>query len=255
MVNIDWTGFEYIKPRKNKLRKIAEQTKKPVGEQLKELQDQAFLSNPNGKSGVYVFHSNADDFLYIGSAHNLEGRRQSHIDDLVLNRHINWMFQITHHRHGLDNLSFYIIEFCSPNELISHEAEYIYEFDPEINIKGVKWSTLGLDLPSMQEQQRVRNDWYKTEKGKEYKRNTIDVKRAEWVMTQVGRDCVREDIKNLREQLNNSNKSIDEKVFEIMDYFNEYFPDFNIEPAAVVKFINDGTTFKPLWRRSITPKT
>ncbi|HEY5536119.1 MAG TPA: hypothetical protein VIL99_14435 [Ignavibacteria bacterium] len=62
MENIDWTGFDYIKPRKNKLRKIAEQTKKPFGEQLKELQDQAFLSNPTGKSGVYVFHSKEDDF-------------------------------------------------------------------------------------------------------------------------------------------------------------------------------------------------
>lgn len=190
----------------------------------------------------------------IGSAHNLGGRRQSHIDDLLLNRHINWMFQFTHHRYGLDNFSFYIIEFCSPDELLSHEEKYICEFDPEINIKGVKWSTLGLDFPSMNEQQRVRNEWYKTVKGKEYKRNTIDVKREEWVKTQVGRDCVREDIKNLREQLNNSSKSIDEKVLEIIEYFNEYFPDFSIEPAVVVKFINDGTTFKPLWNRSITPQ-
>lgn len=255
MENIDWTGFDYIKPRKNKLRKIAEQIKKPVGEQLKELQDLALSLNPLGTSGVYVFHSKADDFLYIGSAHNLEGRRQSHIDDLVLNRHINWMFQLTHHRYGLDNFSFYIIEFCSPNELLSHEAEYIDEFDPELNIKGVKWSTLGLDLPSMQEQQRVRNDWLKTEQGREYKRNTIDVKRAAWIKTQVGRDCVREDIKNLRERLNKSRMTIDEKVIEIMDYFNEYFPNINIEREAVVKFIIDGTTFKPLWSKSITPKT
>lgn len=165
------------------------------------------------------------------------------------------MLQLTHHRYGLDNFSFYIIEFCSPKELLSHEAEYIYEFDPEINIKGVKWSTLGLDFPSMQEQQRVRNEWCKTEKGREYKRNTIDVKRAEWIKTKIGRDCVREDLKNLREQLNNSRRTVDEKVIEILEYFNEYFPDFNIEREAVVKFINDGTTFKPLWSRSITPKT
>ncbi len=64
MENLDWTGFDYIKPRKNKLRKIAEQTEMAVAEQLKELQDQAFQSNPTGKSGVYVFHSKADDFLY-----------------------------------------------------------------------------------------------------------------------------------------------------------------------------------------------
>ena len=106
----------------------------------------------------------------------------------------------------------------------------------------------------MQEQQRVRNEWYKTEKGRDYKRNTIDVKRAKWVKTQVGRDCVRNDIKNLRERLNNSSKSNDEKVFEIIEYFNEYFPDFIIEPEAILKFIIDGTTFKPLWSRSITPK-
>ena len=114
---------------------------------------------------------------------------------------------------------------------------------------------MGLDLPSMQEQQRIRNEWQNTEKGSDYKRNTIGVKRAEWVKTQVGRNCVREDIKNLREQLNNSSKPIDEKVIEIIEYFYEYFPDFNIEPSTMVKFINDGTTFKPLWSRSITPKT
>jgi hypothetical protein len=60
---------------------------------------------------------------------------------------------------------------------------------------------------------------------------------------QVGRDCVREAIKNLREQLNNSRKSVDEKVIEVLEYLNEYFPDFNIEREAVVKFINYGTTF------------
>jgi group I intron endonuclease len=224
MENIDWTGFNYIKPRKNKLRKLAELSKKTVEEQLKELQDQSFLSSRLGKSGVYVFHSKADDFLYIGSAHNIEGRRQSHIDDLVLNRHFNWMFQLTYQRFGLDNFSFYIIEFCSAKELLSHEERYIYEFDPEINIKGVKWNTLGLGFQSMEEQQRIRSEWYKTEKGREYKRNTIDVKRAQWVKTRVGRECVREDIKNLREQLNNSSKTIDEKVFEITEYFTEYFP-------------------------------
>lgn len=246
-MRIDWAGFEYIKPRKNKFRKLAETINKSVEEQLLELSFQSLSLTPSYKSGVYVFHSKANDFIYIGSAVNLEKRHQSHIYDLKMNQHVNWMFQLTYHRYGLDNLSFYIMELCPSKECLQREQKLIYECDPEINIEGVRWETLGLDFKSMNEQQDVYEEWLQTEKGKEYKRNTIEKKRAKWFKTPVGRNCVRQDIKNLRDRLNKTSLTQDEKVEEILDYFREYFPTMPIKKDTLIKFINEGTPFEPVW--------
>jgi group I intron endonuclease len=240
-MTIDWSGFDYIHPRKNKFRKLVETKKQSVGEQLRELNDKTLSLNPSGKTGVYVFHSKIDDMIYIGSAINLEGRRQEHLDELEKNQHPNWMFQLIYHRHGLDNLSFYIIEFCSPKDSLNREAWYIQEFDPEINIAGVRWSTLGLDLKSMNEQEQVREEWYQTEKGKEYKRNTIDVIRAKWAQTPVGKKCIRQDMKNLGDRLNNTNMTEEEKVAELLKWYKEYFPTKPITKETLVKFIKKDT--------------
>ena len=240
-MTIDWSGFEYIHPRKNKFRKLFETKKQSVGEQLRELNDKTMLLNPSGKTGVYVFHSKIDDMIYIGSAINLEGRRQEHLDELEKNQHVNWMFQMTYHRHGLDNLSFYIIEYCSLKDRLNREAWYIQECDPEINIAGVKWSTLGLDLKSMNEQEQIREEWYQTKKGKENKRNTIDVKRVKWAQTPVGRACIRQDMKNLGERLNNTIMTEEQKVEELLRWYKEYFPTKSIKKETLIKFIKKDT--------------
>ncbi|MDO9580532.1 MAG: GIY-YIG nuclease family protein [Bacteroidales bacterium] len=241
-MKIDWPEFDYIHPRKNKFRKLAEIDNKSVQEQLQELNYKALLSNPTVKSGVYVFHSKADDFIYIGSAVNIEGRRQSHIDDLEKNQHINWMFQLTYHRHGLDNLSFYIMEFCPPKECLDMEHRLIYECDPEINIAGVRWSTLGLDLKSMNEQEQVREEWYQTKKGFEWKHRNVKY----WKTSKVGREIIRQDMKNHWDRLSVANMTEDEKFTELCNHYKLYLSTKLLKKEILLEYINEIIPIKPI---------
>jgi group I intron endonuclease len=237
-MTIDYSGFDYIKPRKNKFRHLVDLKNKSVGEQLQEINDQALLSNPSLKTGVYVFHSKINEMIYIGSAmDSLIIRKTQHIKELNENRHINWMFQMLFHKYGPDNLAYYIMEFCPPELCKNREAEYINDCDPEINIAGVRWNTLGMDLKSLEEQDKVRHEWFRTEVGKEYKRNTIDKKRAEWAKTKVGKNCIKQDLKNLGRRLNQTNMTEDEKINELLNWYMEYFPTKKIKKETLLKFL------------------
>jgi group I intron endonuclease len=237
-MTVDYSGFEYIKPRRNKFRIIAERKNKSVREQLQEMNDKALLSNPAAKTGVYVFHSKINDMIYIGSAFDsLQRRKKQHIQDLNENRHVNWMFQLLFHKYGLDNLDYYVIEFCPPEQCKNHEAKYIEDCDPEINIASVRWSSLGMDFKSLEEQDKVRDEWLQTEAGKEYKRNTNDKKRAEWAQTKVGRDCIRQDLKNLGNSLNQTNLTEEEKLAELLKWSMDYFPANKIKKITLLKFL------------------
>jgi excinuclease UvrABC nuclease subunit len=139
---IDYSWLKGITTRKNKFRKMADTTGKSVMEQLQEIQNKALLSRKGAKSGIYIFHSMVNDFIYIGSATNLEKRRLEHIIGLVNNEHLNIDFQMLYFKHGLDNFTFYIVEYCHPNDCLDRESELIIEWDPEINIAGVRELTL-----------------------------------------------------------------------------------------------------------------
>ncbi len=178
-MSIDYSWLSYLQPRKNKFRQQAEFKMNSVSEQLIKWNEHALLSNPEIETGIYVFHSKINDMIYIGSAtEGIERRYLEHIKALEQNRHINWMFQLLYHKYGIDNFSFYVLEFC-PRELCKElEARYIYDFDPEINIKGVREDTLGMDLKSIEEQNMLYEEWMKTDQGKEYKRLLICFKQV-----------------------------------------------------------------------------
>jgi group I intron endonuclease len=212
---IDYSWLKGITARKNKFRKMADTTGKSVTEQLQEMQNKTLLSGRGGKSGIYIFHSKINDFIYIGSATNLEKRRLEHIDGLVNNEHLNIDFQILYHKHGLDNLTFYIVEYCPPNDCLNRERELILEWYPEINIAGVKELTLGSNYTSMNEMQEVREAWLHTREGFEWQREKV----FDWANKGVGKTITKKDMKNMWNKLSTQNMTEDEKVAAILyDY-------------------------------------
>lgn len=214
-----------IYTRKNKFRRTESSS---VSDQLQELQNCASTIK-SGDSGIFVVHSKVTDFIYVGRAEiNFEKKWHQYTLDLKKHRHSNWMLQLLFDRHGLDNLGFYIIEYCAPDDCLKRESYYVNNLEPELNINYLL-GTFGFDFKSMEEQDKVWKEWMQTEEGKEYKRNTIGKKREKWAKTPVGRSTIRQDLKTLRERLHNMNLTDEEKEAKINDYYNEYFPNRTIK--------------------------
>jgi hypothetical protein len=177
--------------------------------------------------------------IYVGSAErSFTSRWNGHILNLKLNRHGNWMLQWLFNIYGIGNLDFYMIEVCPPDRCLLRENYYIQDLDPELNLTGTL-NSLGLGLKSIEEKDKLWDEWMKTEKGREYKRNTIGKKRLKWVKTPVGRQTIKQDIKNLRDRLNNTSMTEDEKVAELLRLYREYFPTKPIKKETLIKYLND----------------
>ena len=237
---IDYSWVKGISTRKNKFRKLAETTGIPVTEQLDELQNKALLSSPTGKSGIYIFHSKVNDFLYIGSATNLEKRRQEHIDALEKNEHLNFEFQMLYHKYGLDNFSYYIIDYCPLDKCLNRESDLIIECDPEINIAAVKGLTLGSDYKSMNEMQEVREAWLHTKEGFEWHRKRV----YNWANKGVGKATIKQDMKNIWNKLSSQNLTDDEKVAELLYDYKPYLPTKLWEKEALIEYLTKNTRNK-----------
>lgn len=233
------------KLRINKFRKRAEKTGISVEKQLKDIQSGLFL-NPDEVSGIYAIHSKVNDFIYIGSAaRTFSLRWKEHIKSLQNLSHTNGLLQFLYCKYGLDNLGFYMIINCPPEECLMQESDYVHEIIPELNLNALI-GTIGFD----KKHQNDFQDWKLTKEGKNYKKNTLITKRQKWLKTQVGRDCAQQDIKNLRKRLNESNKTLDEKCNEILNYCREYFPDLILPNEVLTNFINYEIHFEPIWEDS-----
>jgi hypothetical protein len=183
--------------------------------------------------------------LYIGSAaRTFSIRWAEHVKDLENLRHTNGILQLAYSKYAIDNLEFYIVEVCSSKDCLKRESYQRNNLIPQIYSKaGVRnWESFyNFNF------NKEFEEWSLTFEGHQYKRNTLYAKRQKWLKTPVGRDCARQDIKNLRDRLNQSNKNIDGKTREILNYCREYFPDIEIPTKTLVDFINDGIHFKPIW--------
>jgi len=236
--------------RINRFRKINQKNEFSVKEQLQRIQSE-ILVNPSDSSGVYVIHSKINDFIYVGSASRTFSLRWAeHIFDLKMLRHTNGHLQFLYCKFGIANFDFYIIEACSPQDCLKRESYYVHYLIPELNLNALLGTT-GFDSKLSKEWA----DWYVTDEGKQYKRNTLTAKREKWIKTSVGRDCARQDIKNLRDRLNRSNKTQIEKTNEILEYCKEFFPDITIQKETLDEFINYGTHFEPIWSNKSNAKS
>ena len=94
-------------------------------------------------NGVYKIE--IGDYLYIGSAAGKQGfssRWSKHISELIKNKHSNPILQNVFNKYKYAKFS--IIEICAKEMCISREQFYIDSLNPNINIRRIADSPLGV---------------------------------------------------------------------------------------------------------------
>ena len=74
--------------------------------------------------GIYKILNLINNKVYVGSAINLNSRKNQHFSDLRLNKHVNNHLQYTYNKHGECNLKFIIIEYLDNNEELIKREQY-----------------------------------------------------------------------------------------------------------------------------------
>ena len=80
------------------------------------------------KSGIYQIRNLINNKLYIGSSNNLRTRKNSHLNELVNDKHYNKYLQKSFNKYGEQNFIFEVIEFCEPEERIEIEQYWLDKF-------------------------------------------------------------------------------------------------------------------------------
>lgn len=75
--------------------------------------------------GIYMFYSELDSRVYIGSSKNLKRRLFRHKSELKNNKHHNIHLQRFINKHGLNCLKTKIITYCREEELVDLEIKNI----------------------------------------------------------------------------------------------------------------------------------
>jgi NADH-ubiquinone oxidoreductase chain 6 len=94
------------------------------------------------KSGIYLIFNNINNKYYIGSAKDIKIRLSKYFSPLYLIKN-NYLIQRAIIKHGYENLSIYILEYCEVEDLISREQYYINLLTPQYNILTIAGSPLG----------------------------------------------------------------------------------------------------------------
>lgn len=94
-------------------------------------------------AGIYMIES-ACGKKYIGSAVSLRGRFMVHRQMLRDNDHDNSRLQNFYNKHGVESLSFRVIEVCDREMLLIREQWYIDTLNPFFNIARTAGATYGL---------------------------------------------------------------------------------------------------------------
>ena len=95
------------------------------------------------KSGIYIITNIVNKKFYIGSAINLNKRRNQHFHYLRKNKHPNIYLQRSFNKYREENFEFNIIEFCNKEKLINREQYYIDTLKPNFNICKIAGSSIG----------------------------------------------------------------------------------------------------------------
>ena len=79
--------------------------------------------------GIYGIEDISGKRLYVGYAQNMDRRKKEHFSALRLGKHKNNFLQTVYNKYGENNLFFFLIEKCKPQELKELEIFYICYFD------------------------------------------------------------------------------------------------------------------------------
>ena len=87
----------------------------------------------NEKCGIYKILNIKTNMFYIGSSKNIYDRLHIHFFRLKRNKHGNKHLQNSFNKHGIENFSYEILEFCNIENQFIKEQEYITSLKPEYN--------------------------------------------------------------------------------------------------------------------------
>lgn len=79
--------------------------------------------------GIYIIESKETGRQYVGQSSRMHERRKNHFGMLRNNKHPNKYLQRTYNKYGPDDLTFYLLEECRPDQLDQKEIAYIKAFD------------------------------------------------------------------------------------------------------------------------------
>jgi group I intron endonuclease len=109
------------------------------------------------KSGIYKIYSvTKPERFYIGSASNLNRRKNEHFRRLRAGTHPNLILSRHFKKHGESDLVFTTLEICPIHNLIQREQFFIDQLNPYFNICKVAGTTIG--RPQSEETKRKRAD-------------------------------------------------------------------------------------------------
>lgn len=96
-----------------------------------------YQNKPSG-AGIYLIISKATGFRYIGSSSNV-GKRciYNHYNSLKQGIHPNQRLQNHVEVYGIDDLLFYVLEYCKRPVLEAREQFYIDQWKPEFNLSSI----------------------------------------------------------------------------------------------------------------------
>ncbi len=83
----------------------------------------------NKKLGIYCIENLVNAKKYIGLSKNLNTRKSDHFVDLDNGNHFNFKLQNSYNKHGKQNFTFYVIEYCSLDKLQERELYWIDTLD------------------------------------------------------------------------------------------------------------------------------
>ena len=96
-----------------------------------------------GESGIYRIRNLINNKFYIGSAVNLNKRKNQHFHYLRNNTHHNKPLQNSFNKYGEKNFIFEVMCYCYNEDLITNEQFYIDKYKPQYNICKIAGSSLG----------------------------------------------------------------------------------------------------------------
>ena len=85
-------------------------------------------------SGIYLITCKENKKSYVGSSFNVLQRINTHIRDLMKEKHTNKYLQSTYNKYGYISFNFELLENCSKENLLEREQWYIDKYKPELNI-------------------------------------------------------------------------------------------------------------------------
>lgn len=95
------------------------------------------------KTGIYQITNIINGKFYIGSAVNISKRRNQHVHYLRKNTHPNIHLQRSYNKHGEENFTIEVLEYCGLEELLEKEQFYIDTLNPPYNICKIAGSVMG----------------------------------------------------------------------------------------------------------------